>query len=78
MKTLVLFLFSFSLMAAPIGPQEITGTKTNPKRVNRLQITKDGVVRFYNHQNWLLKLMAMFRKMFGKLFPQAWVGIGRA
>ena len=47
MKILVLFLFSFSLMAAPIGPQGIIGTKANPKRVDRLQITKGGVYENY-------------------------------
>ena len=43
MKTLVLFLVSLPLLAAPIGPQGIVGTKANPKRVDRLQITKGGV-----------------------------------
>ena len=53
MKTLVLFLFSFSLMAAPIGPQGIIGTKANPKRVDRLQITKGGVYENYLvDSNW--------------------------
>jgi hypothetical protein len=27
--------------------------------------------RFYNHQTWLPKLMAMSRRMFDKLFPLA-------
>ena len=53
MKTLVLFLVSLPLVAAPIGPQGVIGTKANPKRVDRLQITKGGVYENYLvDSNW--------------------------
>lgn len=32
---------------------------------------------FHDHQTWLLKLMAMSRRMFDKLYPLAQAGIGR-
>ena len=52
-KPLGLFLFSFSIMAAPLGPQGVVGTKANPKRVQRLQITKPGVYENYLvNSNW--------------------------
>ena len=54
MKTLVLFLISMPLLAAPLGPQGIIGTKANPKRVARLQITKGGVYENYLvDSNWV-------------------------
>ena len=53
MRTVALFLSAFSLAAAPLGPQGIIGTKANPKRVGRLQITKDGVYENYLvDSNW--------------------------
>ncbi|MDP7010132.1 MAG: hypothetical protein QF685_02030, partial [Verrucomicrobiota bacterium] len=53
MKTLFLFLISMPLLAAPLGPQGIIGTKANPKRVARLQITKGGVYENYLvDSNW--------------------------
>ena len=40
-------------MPSPLGPQGVVDTKANPKRVQRLQITKDGVYENYLvDSNW--------------------------